>query len=242
MLVFLPGLVQAMPQPVLAAIVIAASVTLFDGAELARLYRARTAEFGLAMACLLGVAFVGVLQGIVIAVVLSVMYIFKRVWAPYSAILGRVPGMPGWHDVDRYPGATQVPGLLIVRWSAPLFFANANQFRDRIRAVVREAPVPPRWVLIAAEPISDIDITASEMLVDLDAELTSSGIVLAFAEVQSAVRDWIERYEILDMSHGTRSFGSVKEAVEAFGREAAGGEPPTLDDTTGNRPASQPIS
>ena len=139
MLVFLPGLVQAMPQPVLAAIVIAASVTLFDGAELARLYRARTAEFGLAMACLLGVAFVGVLQGIVIAVVLSVLYIFKRVWAPYSAILGRVPGMPGWHDVERYPDASQVPGLVIVRWSAPLFFANANQFRDRIRAAVRDA-------------------------------------------------------------------------------------------------------
>ena len=132
-----------------------------------------------------------------------------------------MPGVPGWHDVERYPDASQVPGLLIVRWSAPLFFANANQFRDRIRAAVREAATPPRWVLIAAEPISDIDITASEMLVDLDAELTASGIVLAFAEVQSAVRDWIARYEILDMSHGARSFASVKEAVEAFGREAA---------------------
>ena len=243
MLVFLPGLVQAMPQPVLAAIVIAASVTLFDGAELARLYRARTAEFALAIACLLGVAFVGVLQGIVIAVVLSVMYIFKRVWAPYSAILGRVPDMPGWHDVSRYPDANQVPGMLIVRWSAPLFFANANQFRDRIRQVVREAPTPPRWVLIAAEPISDIDITASEMLVDLDAELTASGIVLAFAEVQSAVRDWIERYGILDVSQGSRSFASVKEAVEAFrGETIVGGEPLEEDDPAGDGPANQPTS
>jgi high affinity sulfate transporter 1 len=226
MLVFLPGLVQAMPQPVLAAIVIAASVTLFDGRELARLSRARTAEFGLAIACLLGVAFVGVLQGIVIAVVLSVLYIFKRVWAPYSAILGRVPQMPGWHDVGRYPVTTQVPGLLIIRWSAPLFFANANQFRGRIRAAVRSAAVPPRWVLIAAEPISDIDITASKMLVDLDAELIAGGILLTFAEVQSAVRDWITRYEILDMSHGTRSFASVKEAVDAFHRATADGASP----------------
>jgi high affinity sulfate transporter 1 len=226
MLVFLPGLVQAMPQPVLAAIVIAASVTLFDGRELAHLYRARTAEFGLAMACLLAVAFVGVLQGIVIAVVLSVLYIFKRVWAPYSAILGRVPQMPGWHDVGRYPVTTQVPGLLIIRWSAPLFFANANQFRGRIRTAVRTAAVPPRWVLIAAEPISDIDITASKMLVDLDAELIAGGILLTFAEVQSAVRDWITRYEILDMSHGTRSFASVKEAVDAFHRATADGASP----------------
>jgi high affinity sulfate transporter 1 len=233
MLVFLPFLVQAMPQPVLAAIVIAASVTLFDGAELARLYRARTAEFGLAMACLLGVAFVGVLQGIVIAVLLSVLYIFKRVWAPYSAILGRVPGMPGWHDVERYPETSQVAGLLIIRWSAPLFFANANQFRDRIRAAVRTADVPPRWILIAAEPISDIDITASEMLVDLDAELMAAGIFLAFAEVQSAVRDWIVRYEVLDMSHGTRSFASVKEAVDAFHRLAA--------DETALHSASEPV-
>ena len=226
MLVFLPGLVQAMPQPVLAAIVIAASVTLFDGAELARLYRARTAEFALALACLLGVAFVGVLQGIVIAVVLSVLYIFKRVWAPYSAILGRVPEMPGWHDVERYPVTTQVPGLLIIRWSAPLFFANANQFRDRIRAAVRSADVAPRWILIAAEPISDIDITASEMLLDLDAELMADGIFLAFAEVQSAVRDWITRYDILDTSQGTRSFASVQEAVDAFHRATAKGVAP----------------
>jgi MFS superfamily sulfate permease-like transporter len=134
--------------------------------------------------------------------------------------------MPGWHDVGRYPVTTQVPGLLIIRWSAPLFFANANQFRGRIRAAVRSAAVPPRWVLIAAEPISDIDITASKMLVDLDAELIAGGILLTFAEVQSAVRDWITRYEILDMSHGTRSFASVKEAVDAFHRATADGASP----------------
>ena len=141
MLLFAPGLVQAMPQPVLAAVVIAASISLFDVAELRRLYRVRKTEFALAVACALGVAFVGVLQGIIIAVVLSTMYIFKRAWAPYSAVLGKTPDVPGYHDIQRYPDAEQVPGLLIVRWSAPLFFANANQFRDRIRELVEDRRV-----------------------------------------------------------------------------------------------------
>ena len=110
MLLFVPGLVQDMPQPVLAAVVIAASISLFDVAELRRLYRVRKTEFALAVACLLGVAFLGVLEGIIVAVVLSVVYIFKRAWAPYSAVLGKDPDVPGWHDIRRYPDAEQVPG------------------------------------------------------------------------------------------------------------------------------------
>ncbi len=222
MLLFVPGLVQDMPQPVLAAVVIAASISLFDVAELARLYRARKAEFLLATASILGVAFLGVLPGIIVAVVLSVFYIFKRVWTPYSAILGRAPGLAGYHDVRRFADVEQIPGLLIVRWSAPLFFANANQFRDRIRNVVREADSPPRWVLIAAEPITDVDVTASAMLVDLDAELAASGIVLAFAEVQSPVRDWMTRYGAFEAAARARSYRSVEEAVDAFRRETGG--------------------
>jgi high affinity sulfate transporter 1 len=222
MLIFVPGLVQAMPQPVLAAVVIAASISLFDVAELRRLWGARKAEFGLAMASLLGVAFVGVLQGIVIAVVLSVFYIFKRAWSPYSAILGRAPGVHGYHDVQRFPDAQQIPGLLIIRWSAPLFFANANQFRDRVRAAVKAAAPRPSWVLIAAEPITDVDTTAGAMLVDLDAELAESDITLAFAEVQSGVHDWIVGYELFDAARQRRSYRSVNEAVEAYLRE----EPP----------------
>jgi high affinity sulfate transporter 1 len=222
MLVFVPGLVQSMPQPVLAAIVIAASITLFDAAELRRLYGARKAEFGLAMASLLGVALVGVLQGIVVAVVLSVFYIFKRVWAPYSTVLGRAPGVAGWHDVRRYPDAEQIPGLVIVRWSAPLFFANANQFRDRVRAAVNATQPRPRWVLIAAEPINDVDTTAGAMLVDLDEELEAEGISLTFAEVQGDVRDWAARYALFDADDTGRSFRTVDEAVEAF---LGGGDP-----------------
>jgi high affinity sulfate transporter 1 len=220
MLLFVPGLVQAMPQPVLAAVVIAASISLLDVAELRRLFRVRKTEFALAVACALGVMFIGVLEGIVVAVALSVVYIFKRAWSPYSTVLGKVADLPGWHDARRYPDAEQVPGLLIVRWSAPLFFANANQFRDRIRELVKTTIPAPRWVLVAAEPITDIDTTAGAMLADLDLELNAAGIHFAFAELQSAVRDTIVRYGLLTTIDEGHLFGSVKEAVEAFGREA----------------------
>ncbi len=227
MLLFVPGLVQAMPQAVLSAVVIAASISLFDRAELLRLYHIRTTEFALAITCALGVIFVGVLEGIVIALVLSVSYIFKRAWAPYSAVLGKTPTAPGYHDVRRYPDATPIPGLVIVRWSAPLFFANANQFRDRIRELVKTTVPAPRWVLVAAEPITDIDTTAGTMLADLDLELNAAGIHLAFAELQSSVRDSIIRYGLLSMIDEEHLYASVTEGVKAFRREIASG--PTAD-------------
>jgi high affinity sulfate transporter 1 len=223
MLIVVPGLVQAMPQPVLAAVIIAASISLFDVAELRRLYGVRKAEFALAVACGLGVAFIGVLQGIVIAVVLSAIYIFGRAWAPYSAVLGKTANVPGFHDLARYPDAQAIPGLLIVRWSAPLFFANANQFRDRIRALVKATTPAPRWVLVAAEPITDIDTTAGAMLADLDLELNSAGIHLAFAELQSGVRDMIERYGLLETIEEGHFYRSVSEAVEALQLELDAG-------------------
>ena len=221
MLVAAPGLVQAMPQPVLAAVIIAASLSLFDVAALRRLYAMRTSEFALAVACGLGVAFIGVLQGIVIAVALSAMYIFKRAWSPYATILGEAPGVPGYHDIRRYPDAVQVPGLLIVRWSAPLFFANANEFRDRIRTAIKRSERPPVWILVAAEPITDIDTTAGAMLADLDLELNAAGIHLAFAELQSDVRDSIGRYGLLEVIEEGHFFGTVTEAVEAYHREVS---------------------
>ena len=227
MLLFVPGLVQAMPQPVLAAVVIAASISLFDVAELRRLFRVRRTEFALAVACALGVMFIGVLQGIVIAVALSMVYIFKRAWAPYSAVLGTAPELPGWHDIRRYPDAEQVPGLLIVRWSAPLFFANANQFRDRIRELVKTSTPAPRWVLVAAEPVTDIDTTAGAMLLDLDLELNTAGIHLAFAELQSDVRDTIVKYGLLETIDEGHLYRSVTEGVEAFRREARVEGPPS---------------
>jgi high affinity sulfate transporter 1 len=224
MLVFVPGLVQDMPQPVLAAVVITASISLFDVPELRRLYEARRTEFALAVACGLGVAILGVLEGIVVAVLLSVTYIFKRAWQPYSTVLGKPAGLPGYHDIRRYPDAETVPGLLIVRWSAPLFFANATVFRDRIRKLVKEASPTPRWVLVAAEPITDIDTTAGSVLADLDVELNAAGVHLAFAELQSDVRDTIVRYGLLETIDQGHLYPSVTEAVKAFRREVGGGE------------------
>ncbi len=222
MLLVAPGLVQAMPQPVLAAVVIAASLSLFDVVGLRGLFHMRRTEFALAVACALGVAFIGVLQGIVIAVTLSALYIFKRAWAPYATVLGQAPGVPGYHDIRRYPDAVQVPGLLIVRWSAPLFFANANEFRDRIRNAVKTSETPPLWILVAAEPITDIDTTAGAMLADLDLELNASGIHLAFAELQSNVRDDIGRYGLLEVIEEGHFYRSVTEGVEAYRRETRG--------------------
>jgi MFS superfamily sulfate permease-like transporter len=215
MLIFVPGLVQAMPQPVLAAVVISASISLFDAVGLRWLYRVRRSEFLLALACILGVIFLGVLQGIVVAVLLSVGWIFQRAWSPHSAVLGKPPGVPGWHDVERYEDARQVPGMLILRWSAPLFFANATQFRDRIRDLVQTTDPPPRWVVVAAEPIADIDTTAGAMLIELHDELDRAGIHFAFAELQTAVREAILGYQ----EAGARTwhfFASVTEAVETF--------------------------
>jgi high affinity sulfate transporter 1 len=233
MLLFVPGLVQAMPQPVLAAVVIAASLSLFDLAGLRRLASTRESEFLLALACLLGVAFVGVLPGIVIAVLLSVLHIFKRAWQPYSAVLGKPPGVPGYHDLQRFPDGATIPGLLILRWDAPLFFANANLFRDRIRDLIRRADPPPRWVLVAAEPVTDVDTTAAAMLTDLDLELNASGIHLAFAELKDPVQDRIVRYGLLETIDSGHLYPTVEAAVEAFRRDTETGGPASLGATQG---------
>jgi high affinity sulfate transporter 1 len=221
MLVAGPGLVSAMPQPVLAAVVITASISLFDAAGMRWLYGVRRPEFALALASALGVALLGVLPGIVLAVLLSVGWVFKRAWSPHSAVLGKPAGVPGWHDVERYPDSRQVPGMLILRWSAPLFFANATQFRDRMRAFVAAADPAPRWVVVAAEPIADIDTTAGTMLIELHAELSAAGIHFAFAELQTAVRESIARYRPPDDPKAWHFYASVTEAVEAFQRERA---------------------
>jgi MFS superfamily sulfate permease-like transporter len=208
-----------MPQPVLAAVVIAASLSLLDVPSLRRLFDQRRSEFWLAIACALGVALVGVLEGIVIAVFLSIMYIFAKAWSPYSTVLGKPDGVHGWHDVTRYPSTRQEPGLIILRWAAPLFFANANVFRNRIRELVADAETRPEWVIVAGEPITDIDTTAGEMLHDLDLELNDSGIHLAFAELPSAVVDHIRRYGLLQTIDEGHIYSSVTEAVREFKRE-----------------------
>jgi MFS superfamily sulfate permease-like transporter len=164
-----------------------------------RLWRMRRSEFLLSMVCFLGVAFIGVIEGIFIAVGLALANFIKRAWSPYDAVLGRVDGLKGYHDITRFPEARQVPGLLLFRWDAPLFFANADVFEERVRKAILRAPTPVRRLMVTAEPMTDVDTSAAEMLERLHAELTADNIELAFAEMKHPVLDRLEAYGLLDV-------------------------------------------
>src|ERR1700755_2328723 len=150
MLVLVPGLFKALPQPALAAVVITAALSLADLPGTARLWRQRRTEFMLSIAAFLGVALLGVLPGIAVAVGLSILNVFRRAWRPYAAVLGHVPELSGYHDLRSYPDAEAVPGLVVYRFDAPLIFANSATFLDEIRRLAAADP-PPRWILVAAE-------------------------------------------------------------------------------------------
>jgi len=217
MLLFAPGLLRNLPQPTLAAVVIAASLSLADIAGMRRLWRQRKSDFALAAAAFLGVALLGVLPGIGLAVALSILDVFRRAWRPYQAELGRVPGLAGYHDTGVYPNADRLPGLVIFRFDGPLFFANANTFRDKVLALSESDP-RPQWILVAAEPITDIDTTAADMLEDLDGTLNVNGVSLVFAEMKSPVRDRVERYELTGTINPEHFYPTISEAVRAYQR------------------------
>jgi high affinity sulfate transporter 1 len=215
LLVLVPGLLRDLPQPMLAAVVIAASLSLADAAGMRRLWRQRRVEFSLAVAAFLGVALLGVLPGIAVAVGLSVLNVFRRAWWPYHTVLGRADGVAGFHDVRSYPDAALVPGLVLFRFDAPLIFANARTFRDEIRHLSRAEPAP-EWIVVAAEPITDIDTTAADMLEDLDEELNAKGISLVFAEMKTPVRTKIDRYKLTRTIDPAHFYPTVEDAVGAF--------------------------
>ena len=194
---------------------ITASLSLADIPGTVRLWRQRRTEFTLSMAAFAGVALLGVLPGIAIAVALSIGNVFRRAWWPHQTILGRVPGIPGYHDLRSYPDAEQLPGCVLFRFDAPLFFANARTFRDQVRRLARSEP-PPKWIVVAAEPITDVDTTAADMLEDLDEALNAQGISLVFAELKDPVREKIERYELTRTIDPTHFFPTVGAAVAAF--------------------------
>jgi MFS superfamily sulfate permease-like transporter len=222
MIVLVPGLFRNLPQPALAAVVITASLSLADIPGTVRLWRQRRVEFLLSVAAFLGVALLGVLPGIAIAVGLSILNVFRRAWWPYDTALGRVEGLEGYHDVHSYPSAQQLPGLVIYRFDAPLFFANAKTFRDEVRRMARADP-PPTWIVIAAEPMTDVDTTASDVLEDLDEALNAQGISLVFAELKDPVRRKIERYGLTRTINPRHFFPTVESAVAAY-REQTGAE------------------
>ena len=218
MIVLVPGLFRNLPQPALAAVVITASLSLADIPATARLWKQRKVEFLLSITAFLGVALLGVLPGIVIAVALSILNVFRRAWWPYDTELGRVDGLAGYHDVHSYPEAEHLPGLVIYRFDGPLFFANATTFRDEIRRMARADP-PPRWILIAAEPMTDVDTTASDMLEELDEALNADGISLVFAELKDPVRRKIERYGLTRTIDPGHFYPTIESAVAAFRQE-----------------------
>jgi high affinity sulfate transporter 1 len=214
-LLLAPGILQNLPQPTLAAVVIAASISLADIPGTLRLYRLRRTEFALSIAAFLGVVALGVLPGIAVAVALSIGNVFRRAWWPYQTILGRVPGVPGFHDIRSYPDAERLPGSVIFRFDAQLIFANARTFREQIRKLARSEP-PRKWIIIAAEPITDVDTTAADMLRDIDEELNANDIHLVFAEMKDPVRRKIDRYELTRTIDPSHFFPTVEAAVDAF--------------------------
>jgi high affinity sulfate transporter 1 len=215
-LLFATGLLENLPSSALAAVVIAAVLSLIDVAAIRRLRYVRRSEFELAIVSFAGVAIVGVLAGIGIAIGISLLNFIRRAWRPHDAVLGRVHGLKGYHDVTRYPGTQRIPGLVLYRFDAPLFFANADYFRSRVRALAQGAGPGLRWFVVAAEPMTDVDATAAEMLEALDRELEASGVELAFAELKDPVRDRLTPYGLTDRIGRHRFFPTVGSAVRAY--------------------------
>lgn len=218
MIILVPGLFRNLPQPALAAVVITASLSLADIPATMRLWRQRKTEFLLSATAFAGVALLGVLPGIAVAVALSILNVFRRAWWPYNTELGRVTGLAGYHDVQSYPAAQRLPGLVIYRFDAPLFFANATTFRDEVRRLAKADP-PPAWIIVAAEPMTDVDTTAADVLEELDVALNAQGTSLVFAELKDPVRRKIERYGLTGTISPRHFFPTIESAVTAFRRE-----------------------
>jgi high affinity sulfate transporter 1 len=210
------GLLTNLPLAALAAIIISGSIRLFDYQALAWMYRVRKSELLLTLAAMLGVVIFGVLQGIVVAVALSLAAFIRRAWRPYSAVLGRVTGERGWHDVERRPGAVQIPGLFLYRFDAPLFFANADYFARQVTTAVEVTQPPIRWVIVAAEPITDIDTSAADAIADLLDHLQRLGITLAFAELKGPPKDRLRRYGLYEQIGDERFYSTLTLAIDDY--------------------------
>ena len=202
LLVFFNGLLADLPNSALAAVVIAAALSLADFTVLARLWKVRRSAVALSVVASAGVILLGVLQGILVAIVLSILLFFHRNWWPHGEVLGRVSGRDGWHSDSRGHQIVEHPGVLVFRWEAPLFFANSGLFAQQVRHLVRERR--PAWVVLQCEAITDIDVTAAGMLERLDNELNAEGVHIAFVELRTRLRGLVHDYglhEALDRDH-----------------------------------------
>jgi len=216
LLIGAPQLLANLPKATLAAVVIASAWALFEGQDLRRMYRIQRWEFWLSMVCLAGVAVLGAVAGIGLAIAIAVIEFLWQGWRPHSAVLGRVDGVKGYHDITRYPAARVVPGLVLFRWDAPLFFANAEWFRARALAAVAASPEPARWLVVGAEPITSVDLTSADVLDELAAALRQSGIALCFAEMKDPVKDDLRRFGLFDRLGEEHFFATLGEAVSRY--------------------------
>jgi high affinity sulfate transporter 1 len=213
------GLISLLPSTALAAIVIAAAIKLFDLNGLRWLWHARRSEFWLAIAATIGVITLGVLYGILVAVLLSLANFIRKVWRPYDAVLGRIDQRKGYHDVGRHPDARSIPGLVLFRFDAPLFFANADHFERRVNEVLRATPERVRRLVVAAEPVTDIDTSAAAMLERLVEDLDQRGIELGFAELKGPVKDRLRDYGLYDRIGEDHFYSTIGSATTHYGHD-----------------------
>ena len=220
-----PGLTASLPSATLAAVVIAAASSFVDVHTLVRLVRVSRSDAALLVAAFLGVAFVGVLEGILVSVALSLAVFVRRAWSPYRAELGALVGVPGFHDLTRHPDAQRIPGLVIARFDAPLFFANGDVFDTWVRRLVAVAPAPVHRVIIAAEPITGLDTTSLDELVALDDHLAALGVDLVFAELKGPVKDRLLRFGVGSRFGPDHFYPTVHSAVRSYLLERGEPEP-----------------
>ena len=220
MLVATPWLLKTLPISVLAAVVVSAGFELADVRGASRLWSVRRTEFALAVASFIGVIALGVLPGVFVAVALSMLNFIRRQWWPHDAVLGRVLGIKGYHDISEFPEAEQVPGLLLFRFDAPLFFANAGIFRHRVLDRIKVAPTPIRRLVLCAEPMIDVDTTAADVLCELVSELQSRGVEFALAEIKHPVYEHLKRYGLIELIGEENIYPTIGSAVHAYVRSA----------------------
>ncbi|WP_018315157.1 SulP family inorganic anion transporter [Cupriavidus sp. UYPR2.512] len=221
LLMFAPNLLQYLPNSALAAVVIAAAIGLFEVTDLKRIYRIQQWEFWLSMVCFAAVAVFGAIPGIILAVVIAIIEFLWDGWRPHYAVLGRVEGLRGYHDMQRYPHAQRIDGLVLFRWDAPLFFANAELFQERLMEAIDASPTPVRRVVVAAEPVTSVDVTSADMLRELSRTLQARGLALHFAEMKDPVRDKLKRFELMEAIGDKNFHPTVGSAVDAYLGEPA---------------------
>jgi high affinity sulfate transporter 1 len=216
LLVVAPDLLRNLPTSALAGVVIASAVGLFEFTDLRRIYRIQRWECWLSITCTVGVVMLGAIPGIGLAVVIAVIEFLWDGWRPYSAVLGRAEGVKGYHDITRYPDARLIPGLVLFRWDAPLFFANAELFHNRVLDVVATSPTPVHWLVVAAEPVTSVDVTSADMLDELDQTLHAADIELCFAEMKDPVKDKLKRFGLFARLGDETFFPTVGAAVSSY--------------------------